>query len=116
MSTASGKRLAMLAAGFTIWASAFVALYAMLSVGCRFGWDGIELAAGVSLQRAQLAAIFLVHLAAGAWLATTLRPCPSSGDAATALFLRRAAWGAAVAALASTAFSFFGVFMLTACH
>lgn len=105
----NGRALAMLAAGFSIWAVAFVALYAMLSVGCRFGWEGIVLSGGVTLQRAQLVAIFLVAVAAGAALAYALR------RRARASFLWRAAYGAALSALASSVFSFAAVFALSAC-
>lgn len=105
----SGRGLFLLAAGFTLWAAAFVALYAMLSVGCRFGWDGIELAAGVTVQRAQLVALFLAFLAAGAWLAVMLRAGPR------APFLARAAYLAALAGLGASAFSFAAVFALSEC-
>ena len=99
----------MLGAGFTVWASAFVALYAMLSVGCRFGWDEVVLFGNVSLQRAQLVAIFLVAVAAGAALALALR------RRAGWSFLWRAAYGAALAALAASVLSFAAVFGLSAC-
>ena len=105
----NGRRLLMLGAGFTVWASAFVALYAMLSVGCRFGWDGVELLAGLTLQRAQLGAILLVHLAVGAALALRLHA------PAGAPFLDRAAYLAAIAALVSSIFSFAAVFALSPC-
>lgn len=105
----SGRGLLLLAAGFTLWAVAFVVLYAMLSVGCRFGWDGIALAGGVTLQRAQLVALFLAFLAAGVWLAGALRA------GAGASFLARAAWLAALAGLGAIAFSFAAVFALSPC-
>ena len=106
----SGRALFMLAAGFVIWSSAFVALYAMLSVGCRFGWHDIELAAGISVQRAQLVAIFLLHLAAVTALVLALR-----GHGPAAPFLPRASFLAALAALGSTLFSFAPVFVLSTC-
>ncbi len=105
----SGRGLLMLAAGFTLWAAAFVVLYAMLSVGCRFGWDGIELAGGVTVQRAQLVVLFLAFLAVGAWLAVRLRTGPR------APFLSRAAYLAALAGLGSIVFSFAAVFALSEC-
>ena len=105
----NGRGLLMLGAGFTLWAVAFVVLYAMLSVGCRFGWEAVELAPGLSLQRAQLVALFLVHLGIGVALALALRRRSDRG------FLWRAAWLAALAAAASTAFSYAGVFFLSAC-
>lgn len=105
----NGRGLLLLGAGFVIWSSAFVVLYAMLSVGCRFGWDGIELAGGLTLQRVQLVAIFLIHLAACAGLVLVLRaPAETS-------FLRLAAYATALAALAATIFSFAAVFALSPC-
>ncbi len=104
----------MLAAGFVVWTAAFVALYAMLSVGCRFGWHEIPFA-GTSVQRAQLIALFLVHVAAGIAVVAMLRG-RATDDGETAAFIRVAGYGAALAALGSTLFSFFGVFFLTACY
>jgi len=109
-------RLIWPALGFIVWSSAFIALYAMLSVGCRFGWDQVELPGGMSLQRAQLIVILLVHLAAGLLLVLWLRKTAVAREAGAGAFLARVAWLAAVAALASTAFSFFGVFGLSSCH
>jgi len=104
----SGRWLLMLGAGFTVWASAFVALYAMLSVGCAFGWHQMELVAGVSVQRAQLIAILFVHLVAGAALVVMLRNVEGP-------FLVRASYLAAIAAFGSSIFSFAAVFGLSAC-
>ena len=105
----SGRGLLLLAAGFTLWAVAFVVLYAMLSVGCRFGWDGIALAGDITLQRAQLVMLFLAFAAAGAWLAVRLRVGPR------ARFLARVAWLAALAASGAIVFSFAPVFALSEC-
>ncbi len=105
----SARWLLMLGAGFTIWASAFVALYAMLSVGCAFGWHHVEVLAGVTLQRAQLVVILLVHLAAGMALIVMLRNVHGP-------FLVRASYLAAIAALGSSIFSFAAVFGLSACN
>lgn len=105
----SGRALLLLGAGYAIWALAFIMLYSMLSVGCEFGWDAIELTGGVSLQRAQLIGIFLLHVFAGIALVLFLR-----GRKDTA-FLISASHLAAIAALGSTLFSFFGVFFLSPC-
>lgn len=106
----TGRALFLLAAGYAIWALAFVVLYAMLSVGCEFGWEAIELTGGISLQRAQLVALFLLHAAAGAFLVAILY---RGGQDA---LLISAARLTAIAALGSTLFSFFGVFFLSACN
>lgn len=106
------RSLLLLVAGFTVWAVAFVALYGMLSVGCRFGWDdtALDMAGGLSLQRLQLIAIFLVHLAAGAAVVMLLRRRRGEG------FLYPLAYFAAIAALGASVFSFAGVFFLSACQ
>lgn len=106
------RSILLLGAGFAVWAAAFVALYAMLSVGCRFGWHEIALdsVGGVSLQRLQLAAIFLVHLAAGAAVVAVLRRWKDRG------FLYPLAYFAAVAALGASVFSFAGIFFLSTCQ
>jgi hypothetical protein len=103
-----------LAFGFLVWASAFVALYAMLSIGCRFGWHEIALA-GTSVQRLQLIAILMVHAAAGGAVVFMVRQ-RIDGESEAASFMRHASHAAAVAALVSTLFSFFAVFFLTECY
>lgn len=105
----NGRALLLLGAGFTIWAAAFVALYALLSTGCRFGWDTVEIAAGLTLQRALLVAVFLFHLAACTAFAVVMRG--KNGQ-----FLHKAAYGAAVAAAVSTLFTFAPVAVLSPCH
>ncbi|TYR30681.1 hypothetical protein FY036_18405 [Mesorhizobium microcysteis] len=115
MAHGRNARLLLMAAGFTIWAVAFIALYGMLSVGCRFGWDRIDAVAGISVQRLQLLVLFAVHVAAGVALAVGLRP-PFPREGAGGHFVRWVGYWAAVAALGSTVFSFAGVFALTACY
>lgn len=105
----SGRALLGLGAGFAVWASAFVALYAMLSVGCRFGWEGVELLPGLSAQRAQLILLLALHLGVGAVLAVRFR-VPPHGP-----FLWRLSYLAAVAALAASLFTFAGVLVLSSC-
>lgn len=103
-----------LSLGFLVWASAFIALYGMLSVGCEFGWHEIALL-GTSVQRLQLIAILIVHVLAGAAVVVMLRR-PGEGDNEVAAFMRRVSYAAALAALGSTLFSFFAVFFLTECY
>lgn len=105
-----GRALLMLGAGFTVWALAFVVLYAMLSVGCRFGWDDIELAGGVSVQRAQLVILLLLHLMACLALRLSL------GAPRRHSFLHTTARWATNAATAAMIFVFLPVFALSACH
>lgn len=58
--TAPSSRLLLPAVGFTLWSVAFVLIYASQSFGCAFAWDEVSLAGPLSLQRAQLVALFLV--------------------------------------------------------
>lgn len=106
----SSRALIMLGAGFALWALAFVMLYSMQAIGCEFGWQNVELAGRLSLQRAQLVALFLVHLGVAIALALALRRV--SNDS----FLWWTAYAAALAAAASTAFTYGGVFVLSPCN
>ncbi|GHD15056.1 hypothetical protein ACFOEZ_16765 [Tianweitania populi] len=110
---ASGKRLLALAAGFVIWSVAFVVLYSALSIGCRQGWSDVHLLAGLSLQRVQLVALYVLHLLAGLGLVVFLRRSQFTSGAAA--FLQTVAFYAAIAAVFSTAFTFAGTLMLTPC-
>lgn len=108
--------------GFTVWAVAFVLIYGSLSFGCAFGWDEVPLAWDLSLQRAQLVALFGLATAAAALAAWGLRSGrnrPAKGvpgeTPPPATFLRSVAFAAALAALAATVATFLPVLMLTAC-
>lgn len=105
----TGRALLWLGAGFTLWAMAFVSLYAMLSVGCRFGWHQVELGGGVTLQRAQLVAILLFYVIACIGL---VRATNSPRNAST---LQIAAHWAARAATAAVIFVFAPIFVLSTC-
>ena len=63
----SGFGLLLAIAGLVVWSSAFVALYAIVSLGCVYGWHRPELA-GVRLLTALLALVWLAHLATLVWL------------------------------------------------
>lgn len=113
------RRMLVPAAGFVIWSSAFVLLYAALSIGCRFGWDRWELGIGLTVQRAVQVVLLFAHLAAGAWLvhwSARRDRAAAAEQTPPARFLGRVGYMVSVAALASTAFSFFAVFAVTACY
>jgi LytS/YehU family sensor histidine kinase len=59
----SGSRLLLAISGLIIWMSAFVALYAGLSLGCAAGMHRLEML-GANALSILLAALFLGHLAA----------------------------------------------------
>ncbi|HEX5998746.1 MAG TPA: hypothetical protein VFZ16_05015 [Hyphomicrobiaceae bacterium] len=50
-------------AGFMIWASALITLYAFLSMGCLLGWQGVRFGP-LSLQRLLLLLIWTAHAVA----------------------------------------------------
>lgn len=110
-----GGRLLLLAAGFTLWSIAFVVLYSMLSVGCEFGWDRIEIGLGLTLQRVQLVGLFALFVAAHVLLMRILRPRADVDTSPAGRFITRVAWLTAIAALGASLFSFAGVFALTSC-
>ncbi|MEH3146847.1 MAG: hypothetical protein PGN34_16205 [Methylobacterium frigidaeris] len=109
----SAADLLLLCAGLVVWSSAFVALYAALSLGCAFGWDAVALGP-VSLQRGILVGLWLAHLALIAallvWLRRRAAPTEDPGR-----FLARATLWASVVALAVTAANYAPILGLSAC-
>ncbi len=112
------SRTLWLIAGFTLWSAAFVGLYAMLSVGCAFGWQDVPAAFGLTLQRVVLLALWLVSLAGAgglvvlscaAWMRRRDDPAPPSA------FLAQTGYLASLAAFGSTAASFLPIVFVTAC-
>lgn len=95
---------AALIGGFVIWSIAFVALYATHATGCALGWEGRAFLT-TSLLRGVLAGIVALTFAA----LFLVRPAP--GDAP----LSRVARLVFIAALVSTAFCFWAVFVLPLC-
>ena len=95
------RMLPWLVAGFTLWGSALVALYALHAIGCAFGWPSATL-------RLWLTMILLAHLAALTLMWHLLqRPRPD--------FLRTAAIWATIAALVATFLTLAPPLVLTAC-
>jgi hypothetical protein len=107
--------------GHVIWGIAFVVLYAMLSIGCEYGWHQITAFAGLSVQRIMLVVLYLVSLAAAgatvylAWLRWAAAR-QASGRIAPTGFLEWAGYLSSLAALAATVASFVPVFFLTSCY
>lgn len=113
-------RLVWIVAGFLVWSAAFVALYSMQAIGCRFGWDEMVVAGGigggVSLHRVVLVVLFAISLAA-AWTVVALaRKRREGASGPLSSFMEVVAWLAALAALVSTAISLGPVLFLTACY
>jgi hypothetical protein len=101
-----------LVAGLLVWSSAFVALYGLHAVGCGLGWH--EPGQFLSLLRLVLVAVWVVHLAALAWLVAWYHraaPGPERGKA----FLRLAAWTLALVGLGATLWTGAPVALLELC-
>lgn len=108
--------LVLLCAGFAIWASAFVTLYAVLSLGCAWRWDAATVGP-VSLQRAALVGVWLAHLlpAAGLviWTRRRAHRLADAGDPSA--FLTRISFWTNGVALCATVLNFLPILPLSAC-
>jgi hypothetical protein len=121
--TGTAKRrwsIALLAAGFTAWSAVFLLIYSAQAVGCRLGWDRLEVLGAISLQRALQVALYLAAIAGTlalyAWLRHRTRDRDDGrGRHAATAFLNEVSAHAGLAALGAVAFCFWGVFWLTAC-
>jgi len=119
MTTATTTRqgappLLLLCAGLCVWGSAFLWLYAALSVGCAFGWDGMRLGP-LSLQRGVLLGIWVLHVLALlgiiVWCRRHARRVGRRPDG----LLARAALYASVVALVATLVNYAPVLALSTC-
>lgn len=109
--TVAPRTLLLLAVGFTLWASAFVALYGVHALGCAFGWPLV-------LHRAIMLGLLGLHLAALAWMSSWCwRRWRTRGNAEPRPlpFLELIGFGATIAALLATVFTFAPSFLLKLC-
>ena len=98
-----------LAAGFAVWGSALIVLYAVHALGCAFAWPTCRL-------RLSLALALLVHLVVIGWMWRRLgRADPGPDFGQTGSFLRTAVVLATIAAFATTIFTFSATLLLTTC-
>lgn len=106
-----------IAAGFALWSLAFVVLYGGQALGCRLGWELIQVLPGVSLQRLVLVGLFLVLSGTAALLALRLHAVfgQRRADREPHAFLGRIARDGGVAAAGAVLVSFAGVFWLSPC-
>lgn len=115
------RRMIWLVLGHMVWAGGFVAIYAALSLGCEYGWHFMELAGGVTVQRAILVILFLGTVAATGmvsyltwrrWSAVRsgVQPVPP------ARFLESAAFVSSLTALAAAIVSLAPSLVLTSCY
>ena len=103
------RRLWWLAAGFTVWCSALVTLYAIHGIGCAFAWSAGSL-------RLWLAVALLAHLVVPGWMWYGIsRVAPDFGSGPTGVFLYWAVTGTLIAALGATAITFGPPLLLATC-
>jgi hypothetical protein len=98
-----------LAAGFLVWCSALVVVYAVHSIGCTFAWSAGPLRLGLAL-------VLIAHLAVIGWVWHRLGGAdPSLDTGRTGAFLRMAALWATIAAFTTTIFTLGATLLLTVC-
>ena len=103
------SRLWWLAAGFGVWCSALVFLYALQAFGCVFAWP-------VGTLRLSLVVVFLAHLVVIGWMWRNLAKAtldPAIGQ--TGGFLHAAIVWTAIAAFVATIVTFGPPLFLTTC-
>jgi hypothetical protein len=103
------SRLWWLAAGFGVWCSALVVLYALQAIGCVFAWPAGTL-------RLSLAVVFLAHLIVVGWMWRVFartRPDPAFGLPGT--FLHTVIVWTLIAAFAATVLILGPPLLLTKC-
>lgn len=101
------RQLLWLAAGFGIWFSALVCVYALHAIGCAFGWPASSIQLGLAL-------ILAAHLAliGGLWWRWRVA-APIFGR--TGRFLRWVILGTLASAVVKIAFTLGPVLVLSAC-
>ena len=98
-----------LAAGFTVWCSALVTLYAIHGIGCAFAWSAGSL-------RLWLATTLLAHLVVLGWMWYDIsRVDPDSGFGPTGEFLCWAVTATLITALIATVITFGPPLLLATC-
>jgi len=101
--------LCWLAAGFAVWASALLALYAIHGLGCAFGWPSGPV-------RVALGLVLIAHLAVAALMWRHLAGASKSLDAtATGDFVRTVAVWCVIAAFVTMILTLAPPLVLTGC-
>ncbi|MDZ7601295.1 MAG: hypothetical protein U1A06_07985 [Hoeflea sp.] len=109
MLSAQTRPLAMLLAGFVLWAGAFLLIYFTQATGCSLGWQEIEVFGGLTLQRGSLVGLYLIACGMHLGLIAGF----GRGDAGS--FTHRTGRLLSIAALGASIFCFGGVLWLTTC-
>jgi hypothetical protein len=103
----SPRRLWWLLAGFGVWCSALVILYAVHAIGCAFAWSPGSLRLGLAL-------VFLAHLIVIGWMwRDHAAASPDSGPTGT--FLHTVFIWTLIAALAASLLTFGPMLVLATC-
>ena len=103
------RRLWWLAAGFAVWCSALVALYALHAIGCAFAWSSGSLRLG-------LAVVLFVHLIVIGWMWRDITRASTDPDFdPTGRFLHGAVTWTLIAALVASALTLSPSLLLTIC-
>ena len=103
------RRLWWLGAGFAVWCSALVVLYAMHSIGCIFAWSTDPLRMG-------LVFVFIAHLAVIGWMWRMLATASPGPDVElSGAFVHSVVIWTLLAALVATVLTFGPPLLLTAC-
>ena len=98
-----------LAAGFGVWCSALVFLYALHAVGCTFAWPAGTL-------RMSLVIVLLAHLVVGGWIwRNVAKSVPDAAFGQTGSFLHAAVVWTAIAAFFATVLTFGPPLLLATC-
>ena len=101
--------LLWLAAGFAVWASAIIVIYAVHAIGCAFAWSAGPLRLGLVI-------VLLAHLAVIGWMWRHLGGADAGlASDRTAAFLRIAAVWTTIAAFATTIFTLGATTLLSVC-
>ncbi len=116
MNAPRSSHLALLGAGFGIWAAGFLAIYGLLSLGCASGWDSVHLGP-FTLQRVVLAALALATLAAAALAMRFLNSHRHLRDQENPIseFLTTTAFYLTIASAGAIVFTFSGIVALSTC-
>jgi hypothetical protein len=98
-----------LLAGFLVWGSALVVLYAVHGIGCAFAWSAGPL-------RLSLALLLLAHLAVIGWMWRRLGGADLRlGFGQTGAFFHATVVWVTIAAFATTIFTLGATLLLTVC-
>ena len=103
------RRLWWLVAGFGVWCSALVSLYAVHAIGCTFAWPGGAL-------RLALGLVLLAHLIVLGWMWRDQRAAARLSDRGpTGVFLQTVVVWTLIAALIATLLTLGPTLALTTC-